>query len=145
MSITIQVPGIAQPAGSKKGFHRGGHVVIVDANDKARPWKDRVIAEARSVIGRAAPLDGPLRLTVTFGLPRPAGHYGKKGLRASARAYPTVKPDATKLIRCTEDALTEAGVWRDDAQVVEQLVRKVYTEQPGTTIHVGSISEPAQP
>ena len=35
------------------------------------------------------------------------------------------------------DALTDAGVWRDDAQVVEINASKEYGEHPGVTISVG--------
>ena len=84
-------------------------------------------------------MEGPLRLSITFGLPRPKGHYGKKGIRASAPAFPATRPDATKLLRCTEDALTESGIWRDDAQVVEQHAFKVYSEQPETLIEVSEV------
>lgn len=139
MTLTIEVPGIPQPGGSKRAFVRGKRAMIVDANAKARPWKDRVIAEARSALGARPALDGPLHLAIEFRLPRPKGHFGKKGLRASAPNFPTSRPDATKLLRCTEDALTEAGVWRDDAQVVTQVVDKVYGPQPGATIRVSPL------
>ena len=49
----------------------------------------------------------------------------------SAPAWPTVKPDATKLWRSTEDGLTGV-LWRDDARIVCQLVRKVYAEDGRT-------------
>ena len=36
-------------------------------------------------------------------------------------------PDLSKLLRSTEDALTDAGLWADDARVVEyERLAKVY-------------------
>jgi Holliday junction resolvase RusA-like endonuclease len=35
------------------------------------------------------------------------------------RTWPMRTPDLSKLLRSTEDALTTAGIWRDDARVVE--------------------------
>jgi len=141
VTLTIEVPGIPQPGGSKRAFKRGERIIVTDDNPKARPWKDRVIAEARLVLGARPALDGPLHLSIEFRMPRPKGHYGKKGLRASAPRYPTTRPDSSKLARCTEDSLTEAGVWRDDAQVVIQVVEKRYDEKPGATIRVSAIEE----
>jgi Holliday junction resolvase RusA-like endonuclease len=43
--------------------------------------------------------------------------------------YPTNPPDATKLLRSTEDALTGI-VWKDDKLIVDQLVSKNY-QRPG--------------
>ena len=83
--------------------------------------------------------DSPLNLEVDFYVPRPKGHFGKRGLRLSAPAFPTVKPDATKLLRAVEDALTGI-VWRDDAQVVEQHVSKLYGEPARAEIRIYKLS-----
>jgi len=40
------------------------------------------------------------------------------------------KPDLSKLIRSTEDALTTGGAWADDARVVEYVgTRKCYADE----------------
>jgi Holliday junction resolvase RusA-like endonuclease len=80
-------------------------------------------------------LDGPLALAVTFHVPRPKGHYGKRGLRPTAQVYPTTRPDVTKLLRAVEDACTGV-VWRDDAQVVRQVAAKVYGEPARAEVEV---------
>jgi Holliday junction resolvase RusA-like endonuclease len=76
---------------------------------------------------------------VAFRLPRPKGHYGRRGLRPSAPAYPNVMPDLDKLARAILDALTGI-VWRDDAQVVRLDVEKIYHEELVTTISVEAIA-----
>ena len=48
---------------------------------------------------------------MVFSLPRPKS--APKAVKHQAR-----KPDLSKLVRATEDALTDAGVWEDDARVV---------------------------
>lgn len=35
-------------------------------------------------------------------------------------------PDVSKLLRATEDAITDSGLWRDDARVVIAHVEKTY-------------------
>jgi Holliday junction resolvase RusA-like endonuclease len=77
---------------------------------------------------------------VTFLMPRPKGHFrtGKRAhiLREAAPLYHTSKPDATKLLRATEDALTGI-LWHDDAQIAMQIVKKRYTSSnPGAEIKI---------
>ncbi|WP_345784476.1 hypothetical protein [Stenotrophomonas chelatiphaga] len=45
----------------------------------------------------------------------------RKPLSAPKRrvVFPSKLPDLSKLVRSTEDALTDAGIWRDDARVIE--------------------------
>lgn len=144
--LLFEVAGIPQPAGSKRAFRRGDRIIVADANANARPWKDSVIHAARSALSCHAPsnallvLGGPLSLSIEFRMPRPRGHYNKKGLKPSAPHFHTVRPDATKLLRCAEDAITESGMWHDDAQVAEQHVTKIYAEQPGMTVRVSSLN-----
>lgn len=129
--LTFTVHGVAQPAGSKRGFHRGGRVIITDANAKSRPWKAQVTDAGAAAMGGAALLDGPLSLELVFYIPRPKGHYGTGRnagtVRASAPAFPAVKPDVLKLARAVEDALTGIA-YRDDAQIVQERLVKRYGE-----------------
>jgi Holliday junction resolvase RusA-like endonuclease len=135
------VPGVPQPAGSKRAFpyRKGDGRLGVRVADDAKHGKDwRVaVAWAAEVAHPAPPLEGPLWLAVTFILPRPKGHFGKRGLRASAPPRPIVKPDATKLLRALEDACTGI-LWRDDAQIVVQHVSKEYGERPGARVQLAT-------
>ena len=80
----------------------------------------------------AAPLEGPLRVLFRFMVRRPQGqHVANDRARPVREDHqhligPIVAPDLTKYIRSTEDALTDAGLWRDDSQVVQQYAEKVY-------------------
>jgi crossover junction endodeoxyribonuclease RusA len=138
--VTLWVPGIPQPGGSKRAFlHRKTRRPIV--TDDCRRNKDwRAVVALCAVEHFREPLDGPLGVDVEFCVQRPKGHMGKRGLRPSAPTYPTVRPDATKLWRSTEDALTGIA-WRDDSQIVIQTVRKVYGVTPGARIRVWRIEQ----
>lgn len=133
------VSGKPQPAGSKRAFPfvRPGRkpfskgwlgVRVSDDNPKAAAWKNAIARIAAKRFGQK-PLTGPLGVKFVFRLARPKSHYrsGKNGhlLRDSAPKYPEVKPDALKLARAVEDALTGV-VWVDDAQIVEELLQKRY-------------------
>lgn len=126
--ISIVVYGEAQPAGSKTAF-RHPHtkqVIVKDANDGAKDWKDSV-RQAAGQQYQGEILTGPVVLEVIFYRQRNKGHYGTGRnagiLKDSAPAYPITKPDTTKLLRGTEDALTGI-VYRDDSQVVHQVASK---------------------
>ena len=71
------------------------------------------------------------------------GHYGTgrnaDQVKASAPPHPTTKPDATKLVRAVEDALTGV-IWRDDSQVVRQWASKVYDDCEGVSVIVTELA-----
>lgn len=139
--ITLRIPGKPQPGGSKRAFVPKGWTrpVLTDANPKAVDWKRTVQAFALAAAATGRILDGPLRVSMTFIVARPQGHFGTRGLRPSAPAYPAVKPDVLKLARPTEDALTGI-IWTDDARIVEEILRKRYTTD-GRTGAVVEIEE----
>lgn len=146
MTLSFHVPGCPQPGGSKKGFvnPKTGRVIITEDASRNREWRSLVVMAARQA-HQGPPMEGPLHLVVNFHVTRPKGHYrtGKNAseLRAGAPRFPTSKPDLTKLLRSTEDALTDAGVWRDDAQIVTQYVTKRYAPKAGANITVEEIDD----
>lgn len=140
MTLRIVVYGKPEPAGSKNAYAvrkdgvPTGKIAVSDANPRAKSWQREVGDAAREAMDNA-PLEfdpfvlGPLDVSMIFYVQRPKGHYGTgrnaHKLKPSAPAYPAVKPDALKLARGTEDALTGI-VWRDDSQVVDLHVAKRY-------------------
>jgi Holliday junction resolvase RusA-like endonuclease len=127
--LSFTVHGTPAPAGSKKavpmGRGPGARWGVIDANPKAKGWKTLVAQAAGEAMAGRALFQGPLELTLRFYVRRPKGHHGKNGLLASAPAYPVVKPDALKLARGVEDALSGV-VYRDDAQIVNEVLAKRY-------------------
>jgi len=139
------VEGQPRPGGSKKAFVIKGtnRAVITDAGGKnTKEWRDTVASTARAAY-HGAPLEGPLELIITFKMPRPKSHYRANGeLKPNAPRWHTIRPDATKLVRSTEDALTHI-LWKDDAQIVIQNVSKAYADGPvGAYMSVRQIIEP---
>lgn len=136
--LRFAVPGIPVPQGSSRAFARGGRVVVTSDNARLRPWRSTVTAAAAEARGDAPAMAGPIRVRLGFTFPRPAGHFGKRGLRPSAPVYPAVRPDLDKLVRAVLDALTESGCIRDDAQVVTLFAGKRYGEAPGVSVIVST-------
>jgi Holliday junction resolvase RusA-like endonuclease len=130
-AIAFAVGGRPEPAGSKRAFpnRRTGQMIVCDANPNTKPWQATVAAAARDAIGNQPPMTGPVKVTMTFRRPRPKGHYGtgrnSEVVKRSAPSYPAGRPDVLKLARAVEDALTGI-VWRDDAQIVTEHLRKAY-------------------
>lgn len=138
--ISFFIPGLPKPAGSKRGFpiYRGpraakvftGHVAMVDACETSKDWKRAVAIAAKAALPPGfKPLEGPLRVSFVFYMPRPKGHFrtGKNSslLKADAPVYPMFKPDVLKLARAVEDALTSVA-WVDDAQIFSEHLEKFY-------------------
>lgn len=116
--ITIIVHGQPAPQGSKRfvGLSKAGRGLLVESSKKVKPWRQDVVAaaiEAREKFAALCPLDGPLSVEMVFTVPKPASAPKKR------RTWPDKKPDVSKLARSTEDALSDAGLWVDDARVVE--------------------------
>jgi Holliday junction resolvase RusA-like endonuclease len=145
--ISFWVDGVPAPQGSKRPVRAGGkttgRVVLVESSKKVGPWRDAVKAAAMLARNGSGPITGPVRLVVDFRLTRPASHFrrGANGhlLRPDAPAWPIGYPDLDKLLRSTCDALVQAGLLADDAQVVEILSSKLYTGLPGAVIRVGEL------
>lgn len=147
--IEFFVPGIARPGGSKKANvvrRRDGSIVtnakgnpVVAVRDmggeRTENWRAVVALEARRVF-QGEPLSVPLRLDVTFWMPRPKAHFRGNGeLRDWAPHYCAKAPDTTKLLRALEDALTGI-VWRDDTLIVEQAAKKIFGSRPGAQVTI---------
>lgn len=139
--LTVEVAGDPQPQGSTTTYVRGGKAHTTSANKQLRPWRDVVTWNARQALAGSRPFEGPVRLVVAFSLLRPAGHFGRRGLLPSAPPRPMgARKDLDKLVRAIGDALTDAGVWRDDGQVVEIRATKDYDERPGALIRVEALA-----
>lgn len=133
------VPGIPRPGGSKRAFARqiGGKLraMVADSSgENGKAWRSSIVGIAADV-WNAPLLDEPLIVRFVFTMPRPRSHYTKKGLRPNAPHFHTSKPDALKLARACEDALTSV-LWRDDCLVVDGGQRKVYGERPGVEVAI---------
>ena len=139
-AIAFRVHGQPAPQGSKSR-NRYGAMYESSANQPA--WREAVktaaMNAARVLRWETVPRGVPVELWVTFWFARPASHYGTGRnvgvLKPNAPTFKASAPDLSKLIRATEDALTDAGIWHDDAQVVLTVDDKRYG-QPGADVRV---------
>lgn len=133
--LQCYVHGRPAPQGSKVRTKYG----MREASKYLKPWRDAVVlaaTQARNSEATFDPFTGPVRIDITFFIERPANtKWGR---------YPAGVPDLSKLLRSTEDALTQAGVWTDDALVVKANVQKLWTgpdshPSPGCSIFIQEI------
>lgn len=147
-TLRFDVQGVPKPGGSKRGFiikRKSGKLGIsmVDASGaKGKDWRGDVKAAAFAACREGWTIphpEQPLRLTLMLYMPRPKKHLRSNGqLKPNAPVFHTIRPDATKLLRSIEDALTGI-VWNDDGQIASQSVVKSYArvgEAPGCEILV---------
>ena len=137
--------GTPRPGGSKRAVlnKKTGRIMVFDDCAENKTWRQDVKEAAiQATRPGAALLDGCLMLDVTFLLTRPTGHFGTgqncARIKGSAPPYPNTSPDATKLVRSTEDALTGI-LWVDDARITDQTARKRYCDPgqaPGAEISI---------
>lgn len=144
--LDIVVHGVPAPQGSKRGGFsaKTGKTFVYEQNSKTqKSWRQDVIAAAVALreAGSLDVLDGAVEILVEFRMPRPVSVNIKR------RPYPCVKPDIDKLLRNTLDGLTQAGIYRDDAQIVHLVAQKRYATDdpdgaPGARIRVALVPLP---
>lgn len=167
--LRVHVVGTPKPQGSKRAFvvkGKGGgkaRAVVVDsAKAPLKDWRGDVTAAVRRALteqivassGYVPPTDaiawqpitGPVAVRLVFALPRPASAPKTRRVWPSGRVG-----DVDKLARSVLDSLTDAGVWHDDAQVVDLHVVKDYPgpdvgqHVPGVRITVSRVADPTAP
>jgi Holliday junction resolvase RusA-like endonuclease len=119
------------------------HTLVHSDSPALLEWRRRIVAAARGA-GEADRLGRGEAASVRmqFRVARPPSVPARK------RRHPVVPPDLDKLVRAVMDALTEAGVWADDAQVCSIRASMRYAgegEQPGVLVDVRRLDAESQP
>ena len=138
--LTCIIPGTPQQQGSKRNV--GGNRFI-EANKNLAPWRADAIAYLQAEWRGRGPITEPVSVDVAFNFARPASHYGTGRhlgvLKPSAPYYKASAPDLDKLQRALGDALTQAGILRDDALIVAWDAAKVYGAVPEVRLTVRTL------
>lgn len=116
--MRITVYGMPAPQGSKRHVGRG---IMIESSKNVKPWREAV--KSAALEAREVTIKGPVSVRMVFTLPKP------KSAPKNRAIYPDRRPDISKLIRSTEDALTDAGIWEDDARVVSIQAVKTFPNE----------------
>lgn len=122
--ISFNVVGTPVAQGSKRIIPTPNGPRLIETASNHRTWRTDLHTTAKQHAETLdKPLDGPLTLTITFRFPMPQSR--PKRVRAAGKAPKTTTPDLDKLIRAVGDALTEAGLIRDDARITNITATKI--------------------
>ncbi len=117
--LYVEVPGVAAPKGSLRHV---GHGRLVEQVARSKPWRQTVAAALRQAAREQhwTTATGAVSVQADLLLPRPKS--------APRRLWPITRSsgDVDKHGRNILDALVDAGVVRDDSQVVSLRVTKAY-------------------
>ena len=118
-ALYVWVAGVPKAQPRVKAFARGRHAGVYTP-DTADAWKAEVRRAALANRSTPEPLRGPLSVQLTFLMPRPKSR--------KVDVWHTTRPDADNLAKAVLDALTDASIWGDDAQVAKMVVAKLYAK-----------------
>ena len=142
MNLIFVVQGEPKAQPRAKACSRGGFVRMYTPTT-AKAWKALVTAGAQSADGfPKTPCLAPIACSMSFFMARP-----KRLLRKKDPEEPLPcpkKPDLDNLVKAVYDALTTAGVWKDDAQVVRSDACKMYCakgDEPEAIIQVSEFCD----
>lgn len=138
--LAIFIPGNPAAKGNIRYLgQRGGRAILTDATKNLKPWDSRVRSALLDDENQPkAYFDGPVHIELEFVMPRPVS--------TPKRFTPPAvkKPDLDKLQRAVFDAISSAGVWRDDSQVVSVQASKRLAqigETPGLQLFITVANE----
>lgn len=136
--VAFTAYGVPAAQGSLRSLGAGRPTVHSNAKTLL-PWREVIAHEAASAMGLKIPMDGPVRVTVGFTLPRPKS--AKPGALPISRRL-----DIDKGCRAVLDALSNV-VYHDDSQVVFLQAVKVYEDdplalvRPGVRVEIAKVTE----
>lgn len=139
--IQFTVHGDPKPEPRPRAFRRG-NAVGVTSGTSADSWREAIGLAAKPHAPQV-PINGPVRLNVSFRFARPKYHYGTGRnagkVKASASRYPDGDlNDMDNMLKSVMDVLTSVGVWRHDGLVVRSDLAKDWADDqpPGADIRI---------
>jgi crossover junction endodeoxyribonuclease RusA len=136
LELYFRIDGAPATQGSKTAYVRGGRAVLVESNKKLPEWRKAVSEAALLALADqqlVKPFQSPVKVVITFFLPRPA--------KPKHERYPGSKPDLDKLVRAVLDGCLP--VWADDSLAVEIHARKLWCgtstdtyQNPGCSVYI---------
>ena len=137
MSFMVTFKVDANPVGKQRArYAKRGNFVQTYTPDKTRNYESLIKEAAIQAMGSSEPLNTPVSLYLYIRVPIPASAT-KKRLESIERGHekPTKKPDASNILKSIEDAMNGV-VYKDDSQIVNIHVAKVYSSVAGVDICV---------
>ena len=133
--VTFKVEG--NPVGKQRArYAKRGNFIQTYTPEKTRSYETLIKESAKQAMGSTEPLETPVTLYLYIRVPTPKS-CTKKRLEAiqNGSEKPIKKPDASNILKSAEDGMNGV-VYKDDSQIVNIHVTKVYSSQSGVDICV---------
>ena len=133
--VTFKVDG--NPVGKQRArYVKRGNFVQAYTPEKTRTYESLIKEKAIEAMGSSEPLETPVTLYLYIRVPMPKS-YSKKRIEAclNGSEQPIKKPDASNILKSVEDGMNGV-VYKDDSQIVNIHVTKVYSSEAGVDICV---------
>jgi Holliday junction resolvase RusA-like endonuclease len=133
--VTFKVD--ANPVGKQRArYVKRGNFVQAYTPEKTRTYETLIRDAAIEAMGTSEPLETPVTLYLYIRVPIPKS-YSKKKVEACLNGLdqPIKKPDASNILKSVEDGMNGI-VYKDDSQIVNLHVTKVYSTLAGVDICV---------
>ena len=133
--VTFKVDGTPVPKGRAR-YARRGNFISTYTPEKTRTYEALIKEAAIEAMGSSEPLETPVSLYLYIRVPIPKS-CTKKRLEAISNGSekPIRKPDGSNILKSVEDGMNSV-VYKDDSQIVNIHVTKVYSSLPGVDICV---------
>lgn len=133
--VTFKVDGTPVPKGRAR-YARRGNFISTYTPEKTRTYETLIRDAAIEAMGSSEPLETPVSLYLYIRVPIPKS-CTKKRLEAISNGSekPIRKPDSSNILKSVEDGMNSV-VYKDDAQIINHHVTKVYSSLPGVDICV---------
>lgn len=127
----------ADPVGKQRArYVKRGNFVQAYTPEKTRTYETLIKEAGIQAMGTSEPLETPVSLYLYIRIKVPKS-YSKKRVEAclNGSEQPIKKPDASNILKSVEDGLNGV-VYKDDSQIINIHVTKVYSTQGGVDICV---------
>ena len=137
MSFMVTFKVDANPVGKQRArYVKRGNFVQAYTPEKTRTYETLIRDAAIEAMGTSEPLETPVTLYLYIRVPIPKSH-SKKKVEACLNGLdqPIKKPDASNILKSVEDGMNGI-VYKDDSQIINLHVTKVYSTLAGVDICV---------
>lgn len=147
MSLRVVITLAGKPRGKGRGrafVHQHTGRVTVMTPEATRTYESQLRYAATQEMAGRPPTVQPVRVDIEarFEVPK-SGSKAERAAKLLNHRRPTMKPDWDNLAKIC-DAMNGV-VFKDDVQVVDGRIRKVYAEAPALVVTVETIEPPTLP
>ena len=123
----------SQMKGEAVRYRRDGSAYIQHyRKDKVQDFRDSLVLRMKKYAPKE-PLTGPIKLEICV--------YFDIKTRSKWGKYKDTKPDCDNFVKEIKDVMTLLKFWKDDAQVVDLRVVKIYSEKASISISYEELPE----